>query len=478
MNRIIKLLVILALAFSLLNCPSTPKPVEKPPVKEKPVAEKPPTEKPKPVEKPKEKVKEKVVQAKPKVQPVSAEEIKEVRDAIARAEEADATYYDPDNLKAAMADLDRALPLKDKDPTTARKYLKDAKDKAMLAFDNSVRRAAVDLSARMDRLVSALKKIEADKFMPEMYKKAVAGIEVAKKLYKEGKLSEARDKAYETLRNMADLYDLVNNRIRWVNILRRDTEQYLDDAEKVEADVWAPDELNKTNELYFKGVEAFQRYDLDASEEYLGGAKEAARDTVRLAIERKKAAEKKKTEKLMVEVMKEIEEASKLTVVTDTGTVIEPQPWSGEKALKEAEEKGKQEQEKNKKNTGDQSMRLPLNGKKVVVLGDVTEMSFLDQAKKLWEMGVIEKTKGNYDKAMQYFLEAKKYIAAYKNLAVSSVYTVRLIPERRDCLWRIAEYDFIYGNPYLWPKIWRRNRKLIQNPDLIYPGWKLVIPPK
>jgi len=55
---------------------------------------------------------------------------------------------------------------------------------------------------------------------------------------------------------------------------------------------------------------------------------------------------------------------------------------------------------------------------------------------------------------------------------------VRLIPERRDCLWRIAEYDFIYGNPYLWPKIWRRNRKLIQHPDLIYPGWKLVIPPQ
>ncbi len=481
MNRIIKLLVVLAVAFSLLNCPSAPKPVEKPPVKEKPIAKKPQVEKPKPPEKPKERVKQKVkvVQEKPKVQPVSDEEIKDVRNAIAQAEEADATYYDPDNLKAAMADLDKALTLRKKDPTSARKYLKDAKVKALLAFDNSVKRAAADLSARMDRLAGALRKIEADKFMPDMYKKAVAGIDVAKQLYREGKLSEARDKAYETLRNMADLYDLVNRRIRWVNILRRDTEQYLDDAEKVEADVWAPDELNKTNELYFKGVEAFQRYDLDSSEEYLGGAKEAAQDTVRLAIERKRTAEKKKTEKLMLEVMKEIEEASKLTVVTDSGTVIEPQPWSGEKVLKEVEEKSKKEKEKGKENErGDQSLRLPSNGKDVVVLGDVTEMSFLDQAKKLWELGVVEKTKGNYDKAMEYFLEAKKYIAAYKNLAVSSVYTVRLIPERRDCLWRIAEYDFIYGNPYLWPKIWRRNRKLIQNPDLIYPGWKLVIPPK
>ena len=42
----------------------------------------------------------------------------------------------------------------------------------------------------------------------------------------------------------------------------------------------------------------------------------------------------------------------------------------------------------------------------------------------------------------------------------------------------IAEYNYIHANPYMWPKIWRRNRKRIQHPDLIYPGWKLVIPPK
>ena len=81
-------------------------------------------------------------------------------------------------------------------------------------------------------------------------------------------------------------------------------------------------------------------------------------------------------------------------------------------------------------------------------------------------------------KAQDYFNEALRYIEIYKSYAVKGVYTVRLIPDRRDCLWRIAEYHDIYGDPYLWPKIWRRNRKLIQNPDLIYPGWQLVIPPE
>ena len=53
---------------------------------------------------------------------------------------------------------------------------------------------------------------------------------------------------------------------------------------------------------------------------------------------------------------------------------------------------------------------------------------------------------------------------------------LRSIPERPESLWRIAGYDFVYGNPHLWPRIWRRTRALIRNPDLIQPGWKLVIP--
>ncbi len=116
-----------------------------------------------------------------------------------------------------------------------------------------------------------------------------------------------------------------------------------------------------------------------------------------------------------------------------------------------------------------------------MVLADVAEENLLEQAKNLWQQGVLEWNSGNYGVAEEYFHEARRLAEAYKAQAVDSdypVYVVRLIPERRDCLWRIAEYDFIYGNPYLWPKIWRRNRKLIQHPDLIYPGWKLVIPPR
>ena len=60
-----------------------------------------------------------------------------------------------------------------------------------------------------------------------------------------------------------------------------------------------------------------------------------------------------------------------------------------------------------------------------------------------------------------------------------AVYIVRLIPERRDCLWRIAEYPFIYNNPLKWPVLYEANKKTFKdpsNPNLIYPNQVLNIP--
>lgn len=58
-------------------------------------------------------------------------------------------------------------------------------------------------------------------------------------------------------------------------------------------------------------------------------------------------------------------------------------------------------------------------------------------------------------------------------------YIVRLIPERRDSFWRIAEYDFVYGDPWLWPRLYEQNKHILQDPDnphLIQPGMMFEIP--
>jgi nucleoid-associated protein YgaU len=464
MKSIFQLVIVCFLVLTVLNCKSAPEteaPPEEPIVKEveKPVEETKPEE-PEPVV-----VEEKVVQ------PVTDQEVAVARNAIARAEEVEADYYEPEVFAQAKKSFNNALKIRDTDPDKAREYLSEARKKADLAYENSVDKAVEMFSQRLERSRKKLLSMDADKFLPGEYGEAVAGINKAQALYDRGDLSGANDQAYESLKAMSDLAQRLDERLRWIGILKRDTNQYLTEAENLGADRRAPLEYERANQLYWQGIEDFQDYKLLESEENLGSAREAALTAVKLS-RGKAEQEKEQTDTLMLEVMREIEEAAGLTIVTDEGTVVEPEAWTGEEFI---------EEEESEKDKGDNSSQaLPLDNS-TVVLADITEENLLTQAKELWKRGVAERNNGNYQVAVEYFKEAQRLIAIYKSLAVdpdSPLYVVRLIPERRDCLWRIAEYEFVYGNPYLWPRIWRRNRKLIQHPDLIYPGWKLVIPPK
>jgi nucleoid-associated protein YgaU len=45
-----------------------------------------------------------------------------------------------------------------------------------------------------------------------------------------------------------------------------------------------------------------------------------------------------------------------------------------------------------------------------------------------------------------------------------------------DSLSKIAKQE--YGDAKLWPRIFEANKDIIKDPNLIYPGQKLKIPPK
>lgn len=60
-----------------------------------------------------------------------------------------------------------------------------------------------------------------------------------------------------------------------------------------------------------------------------------------------------------------------------------------------------------------------------------------------------------------------------------AAYVVRLNPEDRDCLWKIAAYDFVYGDPWKWKQLYEANKESFPepgNPSLIEPGMILKIP--
>lgn len=86
----------------------------------------------------------------------------------------------------------------------------------------------------------------------------------------------------------------------------------------------------------------------------------------------------------------------------------------------------------------------------------------------------------DYERAKKLADQAFDTLSAIKEFApLPATYKVRLIPERRDCLWRIAEYPFVYNNPLKWPVLYEANKKTFKdpsNPHLIFPGQIIKIP--
>ena len=91
---------------------------------------------------------------------------------------------------------------------------------------------------------------------------------------------------------------------------------------------------------------------------------------------------------------------------------------------------------------------------------------------------------GDYQGSLDQSNEALNLLAAVKRTPGSSdvlpsEYVVRYLPANRDCLWKIAGYDFVYGDPTLWPLLYKANKAKFpepENPNLILPGMILTIP--
>ncbi len=45
-----------------------------------------------------------------------------------------------------------------------------------------------------------------------------------------------------------------------------------------------------------------------------------------------------------------------------------------------------------------------------------------------------------------------------------------------ECLWIVAGYEEVFGDPLKWPRLWRGNRQMIEDPDWVLAGWELKVP--
>ncbi len=89
-------------------------------------------------------------------------------------------------------------------------------------------------------------------------------------------------------------------------------------------------------------------------------------------------------------------------------------------------------------------------------------------------------TEDQYEDSIELSKEVLTLLAEAKSEALlPKYYKVRLIPEARDCLNKIAGYPFIYNDRNKWKLLYEANKsklKYLDNPHLIFPGQVLEIP--
>ena len=408
------------------------------------------------------------------IQPPTDTDFDRVRVLIARAEEVDAQFYDPQNLDGAREALGITERIRSVDPGGSHVALRVAEARANAAFENSVRLAEERLRNLLQDRLEELREIQADLWVPASFQEMVDAVQRAEDLYQSGDYFGAYRLALATADDMLALRDSLLDRLELLYGARTETERCLVAAQQLDTSDWSASRLKELRSLYLQlsalyltGLEAIQSYRLTDAEEAFGAATEVCRRLMAVADDAY-TEQMERAAALLQAVMEEIEAASKLHVATELGDVIMPQPWSGQPVLDALRAGGAQR-------------KAVLDG---VDPGDAPAdleaakglLWTLATAKSLWIEGVVAFDRRKYSQSIRLFEDARRYVERYKFYAVLGIHVVQLIPERRESLWRIAEYPRWYEDPFLWPRIWRRNRDLILNPDLIYPNWQLIIP--
>ena len=72
--------------------------------------------------------------------------------------------------------------------------------------------------------------------------------------------------------------------------------------------------------------------------------------------------------------------------------------------------------------------------------------------------------------------KVRRIEALLADLKIRDVVTISYEVSKGDHLWGIASDESIYGDPYMWPRIYKANTDQITDPDLIYPEQKLSVP--
>jgi hypothetical protein len=105
-----------------------------------------------------------------------------------------------------------------------------------------------------------------------------------------------------------------------------------------------------------------------------------------------------------------------------------------------------------------------------------------NEGKSHYEASVLAHSVEEWDDAISSASRAVNIFARFESNRVAPLprqYTVRTWAGHRDCLWNIAGYPWVYGDPWRWRELYNANRSRLpdpNNPNIIEPGMVLDIP--
>ena len=103
-----------------------------------------------------------------------------------------------------------------------------------------------------------------------------------------------------------------------------------------------------------------------------------------------------------------------------------------------------------------------------------------EKGKNYYEAAITARSNEEWEDAIYAAMKSIETLAALKSAStLPAQYMVRPWSVSRDCLWNIAGYSWIYGEPQRWRVIYDANKSKLRdpnNPDLIEPGMILDIP--
>ncbi|MBN1412815.1 MAG: hypothetical protein JW969_18355 [Spirochaetales bacterium] len=316
------------------------------------------------------------------------------------------------------------------------------------------------LQNEFTELTDQLKAAQADLYYPERYVHVQTLFTGLEKRMDDGEREKIEGESNRAKEEAGELLSLVNDKIIWIHILKDDIISILDKAEEIKAYEWGRDILDEVNDYYFRGIDALDNHDLEKAENHFIHAKKLALEI----IDKEEVLKTTQLQALKEEALKLLEKTSQLTVADDNGNIIMPFPFDVDAFSKEAAEEIKVY-------TRD-TVSAP-DTKRVIPLEELwsTGRDFI-------KLGLWEESNSNAIHATAFFSRAKNLLNKYASQEVYRLYTVKWKAGRKECLWTIAGYPFIYGDPFLWPKIWVKNKYKIKDPTVILPGWVLIIPVK